>query len=199
MESRTASKLIEHFVTKAPPGGEMLVKLALGEPGQDKSDDQRQFEGAIQRSLKRPSVFYLLQYKSIDEATGYLDFYALGYLTLADGSYRLITDNLLLGLSGMPVRRVRMGGSVAASSLVKKVSPQYPEEARHQRISGTVRMHAIIGTDGALKQIEVMYGDPILAEAAVRALKQWRYRQTTLDGVPVEIDTSVDMIFSLNR
>ena len=60
-------------------------------------------------------------------------------------------------------------------------------------------MHAIIATAGSLKQLDVLSGDPLLMKAAVDALRKWRYRPATIDGEPVEIDTVVDMIFTLSK
>jgi protein TonB len=78
------------------------------------------------------------------------------------------------------------------------VQPVYPEDARLGRISGTVRLHVIIGTDGTMKQLEVISGHPMLQKAALDAVRQWRYQQTLLNGEPVEVDTTIDVIFSLN-
>jgi protein TonB len=82
---------------------------------------------------------------------------------------------------------------------VNRVQPQYPPLARQTRISGTVRLHAIIGKNGAVEQLEVMSGHPLLVQAALDAVKQWRYQATTLNGEPVEVDTTIDVIFSLNQ
>ena len=59
-------------------------------------------------------------------------------------------------------------------------------------------MHAIIGKDGGIKQLEVVSGHPMLKDAAFDAVRQWRYRPTLLNGEPVEVDTTIDVIFSLN-
>jgi protein TonB len=71
--------------------------------------------------------------------------------------------------------------------------------ARQTRISGTVRLHAIISKSGGVQQLEVISGHPLLVQAALDAVKQWRYRPTTLNGEPVEVDTTIDVIFSLNQ
>src|ERR1700720_2121904 len=99
-------------------------------------------------------------YKATDEGAGYLDFYSLGYLTPAEGSYRLISDKVL-AFPDMPIRRARMGGPASAFSLITRVQPKYLEKARQNRVSGTVRMHALIATDGSLKQIDVLSGDAL--------------------------------------
>jgi protein TonB len=95
--------------------------------------------------------------------------------------------------------RIRQGGNVTAAKLMNKVQPQYPPLARQTRISGTVRLHAIIGKNGAVEQLEVMSGHPLLVQAALDAVRQWKYQATTLNGEPVEVDTTIDVIFSLNQ
>jgi protein TonB len=95
--------------------------------------------------------------------------------------------------------RIRQGGAVTAASLINRVQPSYPPLARQTRISGTVRLHAIISKTGSVQQLEVISGHPLLVQAALDAVKQWKYRPTTLNGEPVEVDTTIDVIFSLNQ
>lgn len=72
-----------------------------------------------------------------------------------------------------------------------------PAEARKRHASGSVRMHAVIGTDGSIQTLEAVLGDPPLVQAVLDAVRQWRYRPTTLNGEPVEVDTTIDVIFAL--
>jgi len=83
--------------------------------------------------------------------------------------------------------------------IINRVQPMYPPLARQTRISGTVRLHAIIGKDGSVQQLEVISGHPLLVQSALDAVRQWRYRPTLLNGEPVEVDTTIDVIFSLNQ
>jgi len=91
-----------------------------------------------------------------------------------------------------------MDGKVMSSMLTKKVTPKYPSEAREQRISGTVRLHVIISKEGKVQQLELVSGHPLLAESAIEAVRKWEYKPTLLNGEPVEVDTTVDVGFSLN-
>jgi protein TonB len=93
--------------------------------------------------------------------------------------------------------RIRVGGAVQAAKLVNRVQPMYPPLARQTRISGTVRLHAIIGKDGTVQQLTVESGHPLLVQSALDAVKQWRYQPTLLNGEPVDVDTEIDVIFSL--
>jgi protein TonB len=86
---------------------------------------------------------------------------------------------------------------VQAARLVNKVTPLYPPLARQTRISGTVRLHAIIGKNGAVEQLQVVSGHPLLVQSALDAVRQWRYQPTLLNGDPVEVDTEIDVVFSL--
>jgi periplasmic protein TonB len=97
--------------------------------------------------------------------------------------------------AGKP-RMVSLG--VMDASLIHRVQPDYPPIAKLMRLSGTVVLRAVIGTDGEVRQIEVLSGNPILAEAARAAVRQWRYRPTLLDGQAVEVETQVTVNFVLD-
>jgi protein TonB len=94
-------------------------------------------------------------------------------------------------------KRITVGGNVQAAHLVNRVQPVYPPLARQTRISGTVKLHAIIGKNGAVEQLQVVSGHPLLVQSALDAVRQWRYQPTLLNGEPVEVDTEIDVIFSL--
>ena len=94
-------------------------------------------------------------------------------------------------------KRITVGGNVQAAHLVNRVQPTYPPLARQTRISGTVKLHAIIGKNGAVEQLQVVSGHPLLVQSALDAVRQWRYQPTLLNGEPVEVDTEIDVIFSL--
>ena len=95
--------------------------------------------------------------------------------------------------------RVTIGGNVQAARAVNKVPPQYPDIARHERLQGTVKLHAIIGKDGSLVHVYVLSGYCSLAEAALDAVRKWRYSPTMLMGNPVEVDTQINVIFQLRQ
>jgi len=93
--------------------------------------------------------------------------------------------------------RIRQGGNVQQAKLINMVRPVYPPLAKQARISGTVRLHAIIAKDGSVVQLEMVSGHPLLVQSALDAVRQWRYQPTLLNGEPVEVDTTVDVVFSL--
>jgi protein TonB len=93
--------------------------------------------------------------------------------------------------------RIRVGGNVQAASLVHQMMPVYPPIAKTAHISGTVILHAIIGKDGTVQNLEYVSGPPLLMRSAMDAVKQWRYKPTMLNGEPVEVDTTISVVFSL--
>jgi periplasmic protein TonB len=96
------------------------------------------------------------------------------------------------------VRPTRMSEGVMAALLVNRVDPQYPAIARAAHISGVVHLHAIIGKDGTVRQLEIVDGNPPLAQAAKIAVENWRYQPTRLNGEPVEVETYITVNFALN-
>src|SRR6266513_1178984 len=125
---------------------------------------------------------------------------------VAGGSMGGVLGGVIGGMGGAPpppkpkqTGPLRVGGNVQAARIINRVQPVYPPLARQTRISGTVRLHAIIGKDGMIQQLEVMNGHPLLQQSALDAVRQWRYQPTLLNGDPVEVDTTTDVIFSLNQ
>lgn len=96
-----------------------------------------------------------------------------------------------------PAGPVKISQGVMQAALVHSVQPEYPQIALVARISGRVELHAIIGTDGRVRQIEVVSGNPLCVPAAITAVRQWRYRPTLLSGEPVEVDTIITVEFRL--
>jgi periplasmic protein TonB len=124
---------------------------------------------------------------------------------VAGGQMGGVIGGVIGGVGGAPPppkpaqQRIRQGGQVQAAKLLNKVQPMYPPLARQTRISGTVRLHAIIAKNGTVEQLEVISGHPLLVQAALDAVRQWKYQPTTLNGENVEVDTTIDVIFSLNQ
>ena len=93
--------------------------------------------------------------------------------------------------------RIKQGGNVQQALLISQPKPIYPALARQARIQGNVVLHAIIGKDGKVEQLEVVSGHPLLVQAALQAVKQWRYKPTLLNGEPVEVDTTITVTFTM--
>jgi protein TonB len=93
--------------------------------------------------------------------------------------------------------RIKQGGNVTAASILSQTRPLYPPLARQARIQGNVVLHAIIDKEGKVAQLEVVSGHPLLVQAALDAVKQWRYKPTQLNGDPVEVDTTITVTFTM--
>lgn len=98
-----------------------------------------------------------------------------------------------------PRERITVGGVVQAALLVHRVNPVYPPLMKQIGREGTVVLRAIIGADGTVRALEVERGERAFARAAVDAVRQWRYRPTLLNGTPVEVETTITVIFTLRR
>ena len=83
--------------------------------------------------------------------------------------------------------------------LIHRVEPTYPALARQVRVEGHVELHAIIATDGTIQSLQVISGHPLLVQSALEAVRQWRYRATILDGQPVEVDTYITVVYTLQH
>ena len=95
--------------------------------------------------------------------------------------------------------RIRIGGNVQAAKVITRVQPIYPQSAKDAGAQGTVLLHAVVGMDGKPLSLQVLNSqiNPDLARAAVEAVSQWRYQPTLLNGNPVEVDTTIQVKFSL--
>ncbi len=95
-------------------------------------------------------------------------------------------------------QRVRVSSGVSQGLLVRRVNPTYPPLARQARIQGTVILQAQISKDGTIENLQLVSGHPMLAPAAIEAVKQWKYKPYLLNGEPVEVDTQVQVNFTLS-
>ena len=125
---------------------------------------------------------------------------------VAGGSMGGVLGGVIGGMGGAPpppkpklTGPLKVGGNVQSARILNRVQPVYPPLARQTRINGTVRLHAIIAKDGTIQQLEVISGHPLLQQSALDAVRQWRYQPTLLNGDPVEVDTTIDVIFTLNQ
>jgi len=93
--------------------------------------------------------------------------------------------------------RIRVGGNVQGAKLIHQVQPIYPQIAKTAHVSGTVLLHAIIAKDGSIQELQYVSGPPLLMRAAMDAVHEWRYQPTLLNGEPVEVDTTIQVVFTL--
>ena len=94
-------------------------------------------------------------------------------------------------------QRVRVSQGVSQGLLIRQVKPTYPALARSARIQGVVVLQAVISKDGSIENLHLVSGHPMLAPAAIDAVKQWKYKPYFLNGEPVEVETTINVNFTL--
>ena len=95
-------------------------------------------------------------------------------------------------------QRVRVSQGVTQGLLLRKIQPAYPPLARQARIQGSVLLQAEISKEGTIQNLRLISGHPMLAPAAIEAVKQWRYKPYILNGEPVEVETQITVNFTLS-
>ena len=98
-----------------------------------------------------------------------------------------------------PRGRMRVSSGVEDALLIRKILPVYPAIGQAAHVEGTVVLEASISKTGTIENLRVASGPPILRQAALDAVQNWRYRPYLLDGEPVEVETTINVIFTLSR
>ena len=93
--------------------------------------------------------------------------------------------------------RITVSGAVSEGMLEYKVTPDYPSAARNAHVEGVVTLQGIIGKNGAIRTLKALAGPEILQGSAIQAVQQWHYRPYLLNGQPVEVQTTINVIFKL--
>lgn len=95
-------------------------------------------------------------------------------------------------------QRIRISQGVTKGLLIHKEEPVYPSIARAARVQGDVVLSAVIDINGQIQNLQLISGHPMLVPAAIAAVRQWRYKPYLLNGQPVEVETTITVIFSLS-
>lgn len=98
-----------------------------------------------------------------------------------------------------PAGPLRVATSVQSALLKFGPKPSYPPLAKAARVQGMVRLTAIVGADGTIRNLRLISGPPLLVQAALQTVATWRYQPTILNGVPVDVVTEVDVNFTLSQ
>ena len=88
-----------------------------------------------------------------------------------------------------------MAPGVAQGNLLRKVDPHYPQEAKNNYVQDDVILQATIDRDGNIRNLRVVFGAPVLAQPAMDAVRQWKYRPYKLNGEPVAVETTIKVRF----
>jgi TonB family protein len=108
------------------------------------------------------------------------------------------TDTIVIQPKPNAVKRITITEAAARARVRTKVEPQYPAEARDRGVEGEVLLDVVVGADGNVAEATVLSGHPLLNDAAVEAVKQWKFQPITSNGAPAEAETKVRVRFSLN-
>jgi periplasmic protein TonB len=95
-------------------------------------------------------------------------------------------------------QRIRISGGVTRGLLIHREEPVYPTLAKAARVQGEVVLSAVIDATGQIQNLQLVSGHPMLVPAAIAAVKQWRYKPYLLNGQPVEVETTITVIFTLS-
>jgi TonB family protein len=139
--------------------------------------------GAILDAMLQPIALYSVDGSNPKEKYGA----AIGELVYVDGGFRYLDSRVMQELSSAPPPRLRIGGNTQAPKIIRKVDPVRPSA----KIKGSVLLHVVIGADGTMNEVTVVSGDPVLAKAAVEAVRQWQYQPTLYNGKAAEVDSSI--------
>ncbi|TAM82733.1 MAG: TonB family protein [Acidobacteria bacterium] len=117
-----------------------------------------------------------------------------GDIAAAEGEFRAAAA---LPVDANIPKRIRVGGQVIAAKRIYFEKPVYPDDAKAARVAGVVRLEVVIGRDGSVAEVKVLSGNPLLAPAAVNAVRKWWYQPILMNGSPVEVLTEIDINFEL--
>jgi len=128
-----------------------------------------------------------------------LEIRAPGSVTIAPQAMTAAPAAASAGADAPPLDRIKVGGSVQQTKLTTMSRPVYPPEAKAARSQGVVKLNATIAKDGTIQHLEVISGHPLLVQSALDAVRQWVYQPTLLNGQPVEVQTEIDVNYTLSQ
>lgn len=99
----------------------------------------------------------------------------------------------------LTTKPLHVGAGMTQGLVIHKVQPVYPPGARRARVQGSVVLQAIISKEGTIENLRVLSGDSMLVDAAIEAVRQWRYRPYVVNGEPVKVDTQIVVNFTLSQ
>lgn len=146
------------------------------------------------KAMQSPIPIYLVE---MDGATAF-GWEVPGVFSFVQGNFRYLGGSTLSSVNGQPAR-IRFAGNVMVSRLLSRAQPVYPPDAVAQHIEGTEVLHAMIDYDGTVSALQWVSGPRELLASAMDAVKQWRYQPTLLNGEPVQVDTTITVVYTLEQ
>jgi len=146
-----------------------------------------------------PKAIKIVQESSLPPMEGVVDVLSSGPPTGLSSVIGSTGSGPAIIVKAAPRKKVSISSGVMAGNLVEKTMPQYPAIAKAARIQGVVVVQATISTTGLIENIRVISGPPMLQQAAVDAVRSWRYKPYLLNGEPVEVETTVNIVFNLGE
>ena len=187
--------LLDHFEERLGIALDQIIKAQSGtleiRVVKENAESPEAVEAALLQHLKSAQTFYIAEEKIPGEAKPE----RIGYFVFADNSFRLLDETILGAL--MSTLRIQVDDKLMRDRLMNKPMPRYPTAALQNRLSGIAVIQILVGTDGAVRQVQVVRGHPMLAPAAADAVRHWMYKPTIVLGEGVEVETSVTIVFSL--
>jgi TonB family protein len=194
--------------------GEIQVRKLIDKPGGD-----RGMEWGMLHNSRTPLDMYYASWKSAKGAPGE----RIGYFFYIDGVFRWdslvsfmkispapkkdtplapssvpMSTQIPVQQESQPPTPVRVSQGLSQSMVVSRIYPMYPKDSKDKGVQGPVKMRAIINQAGEVAKLELIDGDPLLAPAAMDAIRQWKYRPYVLNGNPVEVETTITFNFTLS-
>jgi periplasmic protein TonB len=182
---------------EAPTPPPVKPKPAV-QPTRERFHGAPQFDGA---TLVAPRIIpiHIARYEQ-PEAPPSVTYFAMdGDSDAATGVREAFRGANASVIRGTPQGPVRVTSRIAEGMLLQKVMPVYPPIAKVTRKEGTVMLQATISTSGLIENLRVLSGDQMLTQAALDAVRNWRYRPYLLNGQPVEVETTINVIFKLTQ
>jgi TonB family protein len=179
--------------------GKISAQIAVSERGDVES--VRVFEGDALLAHAAEEAIKQWKFKPVvkdGKAIPVLSLVALNFLLSSDDENSKGVPPEIAPARDFPLR-VRVSEGVSQKLILNKVNPIYPPQARADGTQGTVLLHVIIGVDGTIIDLQPISGPPSLVPAASYAVRRWRFRPYLLNGHPVEVDTQIQILFTLSR
>ena len=186
--------------------GEVVVRVQVSETGDVEkaevvSGDPILADAAVRAAKKYKFKPFIRNGKPVKVSTQLpFDFHFSDKVIMMTPQESKPGDSTLGASTGADVpKRVQLGTGAMTGSLIKKIQPVYPPEAKRYRVQGSVVLRAVIGKDGRIKNLAPISGPKELIQASIGAVQQWQYRPYMLNGEPVEVDTQITVNFALGH